>query len=295
MGGGSYSVKSRSLRASVENSAGISYSNITRDSLDEVFEQNKKKQVYNLMDPKTIKIREARDSAEHPNSVPIIIALDLTGSMRDVPIALVRDGLPHIMSNIIQHGIPDPQLLFLGVGDHETDRAPLQVGQFESSDEKLDQWLTKTYIEAGGGSNAGESYLLAHYFAGYHTVTDRYQKRKQKGFLFTIGDEPGLTRISQNRLRDLMSNADGQTGFSDAEVLKKAQEQYHVYHLHITETGRRLPDYWAQLLGENCIVIDDHKDVARVITDIVTKNVVTAVKTEDIIMSKEKEETKITL
>ena len=89
----------------------------------------------NGMDPKNAKLRESCDSAEHPESIAIILALDETGSMGHIPKHLIQDGLPKIMSKILQKGIKDPQILFLGIGDHEVDSAPLQVGQFESSDE----------------------------------------------------------------------------------------------------------------------------------------------------------------
>ena len=56
------------------------------------------------------------------------------------------------------------------------DSAPLQVGQFESSDELLDKWLTNIYFEAGGGGNGGESYALAWYFAALKTATDSMEK-----------------------------------------------------------------------------------------------------------------------
>lgn len=39
------------------------------------------------------KIRECRDSEEHPESLPIIIALDVTGSMGMVPHSLITGGL----------------------------------------------------------------------------------------------------------------------------------------------------------------------------------------------------------
>lgn len=288
MGSGTYSSTLRSARAESKGFTTASFA-----TMDSIFEQNKKGQSHDLMNPKDVTIREARDSAEHPNSLPIIVALDVTGSMRDVPIQLVKDGLPKLMTNIIQHGQPDPQLLFLAIGDHEVDRYPLQVGQFESSDEKLDFWLTSTYLEGGGGPNSGESYLLAHYFAANHTVTDHWEKRKQKGFLFTIGDEPGLESLPLSTIKSLMKNASGQTNFTDKELITAVQEKWNVYHIHITSTGNResARSYWKQLLGDNCIVLDNHKDVANTISEIVTKNTVPVVRPE----TKKEENTTIML
>ena len=155
--------------------------------------------------------RESRDSEEHPKSVAIMIGLDVTGSMGSVPEHLVKHGLPHMMDEIIKAGEPDPQVLFMGIGDHEFDRSPLQVGQFESSDELLDKWLMDTYLEGGGGGNDGESYMLAWYFAARHTKIDCWEKRKEKGFLFTIGDEHNLPSIPGPVLEKIMGKG-GQYG-----------------------------------------------------------------------------------
>jgi hypothetical protein len=128
-------------------------------SAGEIFTQNAKRQAHPSMIPHGVAFRESRDSEVHPHSVPIILGLDVTGSMGHIPYELIREGLPKLMGGIIQGGVPDPALLFLGIGDHECDNYPLQVGQFESGDEELDMWLTRTYIESGGGGNGGESYL----------------------------------------------------------------------------------------------------------------------------------------
>ena len=48
-----------------------------------------------------------------------ILALDVTGSMGSIPHYLVKDGLPNIMDGLIKKGIADPQVLFMGIGDHE--------------------------------------------------------------------------------------------------------------------------------------------------------------------------------
>ena len=122
MGCGTYSSAAREIRA-VENGY---HSKSTRDIFTE-------RSLNSEMSPYGLDVRESRDSAEHPDSFPIIIALDVTGSMGSIPTYLVKKGLPDIMDKIIKSGIKGPQVLFLGIGDHEYDDAPLQVGQFESS------------------------------------------------------------------------------------------------------------------------------------------------------------------
>jgi len=233
----------------------------------EIFTQ---RSINNAMSPYNITTRESRDSKEHPNSLAIVLALDTTGSMGSIPNALVKNGLPAIVSNIIQKGITDPQILFMGVGDHEVDSAPLQVGQFESSDELLDKWLTTVYLEGGGGGNAGESYLLAWYFAGFKTSIDCFEKRKQKGFLFTIGDEPTLSDISVNAIKKIMGDGQYQT-FTALELLDKARESYHVFHVHLKETGSGSRQYvidgWKQLMQDSLIIAERHDQVANLIAD----------------------------
>jgi hypothetical protein len=220
-------------------------------------------------------MRESRDSAEHPNSLALVLALDVTGSMGSVPRHLVKEGLPTIMGTIIQRGILDPQLLFLGIGDHECDSAPLQVGQFESSDELLDKWLTNIYMEGGGGGNPGESYLLAWYFAARHTAIDCLEKRGKKGLLFTIGDEPCLKSVPGSSLSHLMGPGQYSAQNSSDDLLEAAKEKYDCFHLHIRETSQGSRDStvagWKQLMGDNLIVVGSHRDVPRIIVDVITR------------------------
>ena len=63
-------------RASVDD-----YGRVTGDfSAQDVFRQRR---LHETLDPKNI-MRECRDSNEHPNTRPVIIGLDVTGSMGDV-------------------------------------------------------------------------------------------------------------------------------------------------------------------------------------------------------------------
>lgn len=263
MGGSSYSFSNRSTRAVADG--------YYTKSANDTFTQNKERKIHAEMDPKGVTLRESRDSETHPNSVPIIISLDLTGSMGYIPHELVKDGLPTLMSGLIQNGIPDPQILFLGIGDHEVDRAPFQLGQFESGDAELDMWLTRTYIEGGGGGNAGESYSLAHYFASQFVQTDAWEKRGKKGFLFTIGDECSL-RNYPKRAFDEIFGGEQNKSYSDAELLAMAQEKWDVYHIMPNKDTKGARAYWSELLGQNMIWANNTGEIAKIIKDIVVAN-----------------------
>jgi hypothetical protein len=231
----------------------------------EIFKQ---RNINNAMSPYGVDLRESRDSSDHPNSIPIILALDVTGSMGTIPHFLVKNGLPDMMNKIIKAGVADPQVLFMGIGDHEWDQAPLQIGQFESSDELLDKWLTDLWIEGGGGGNLGESYLLAWLFASRYTQTDHAEKRGKKGILFTIGDEPTLNSIPASVQKQIMGNGQYSEA-SAAELLDAAREHYEVFHLHLLQgsAGKRSKDGWIQLMGDNVIFIQRKEDVAQIIAD----------------------------
>lgn len=266
MGGGFYSSTARTNSGATAT--------FKSAPVDDTFKQNRKREVHVAMDSRGITLRDSRDSEEHPNSVPIIIGLDVTASMSYVPAKLIGDGLPNMMDGIIDAGVPDPQVLFLGIGDHECDSYPLQVGQFESSDELMDKWLTSVYLESGGGGNRGESYHLAWMFAGNYTQHDAWEKRKKKGYLFTIGDEPCLAGLSAVDQKQVMG--EGQySNMTANDALQAAQEYYEVYHFHILETGagaRYKDDTNLPLHGtDNLIKVQSWKDIPAAIASIVAK------------------------
>lgn len=256
MGSGSYSSVNRSVRAD-----SLGYNTL---SAEEIFTQ---RGISNEMNPYGLGIRESRDSAEHPESLAIIIALDETGSMGRIPHDLVKEGLPSIMDKIINAGIAHPQVLFLGVGDHKSDNAPIQVGQFESSDPLLDHWLTTVYLEGNGGGNGGESYSLAHYVAAFHTSIDCFEKRGQKGILFTIGDEPNHAGYPAQVIKNLFGV--GEAGsYTSAELIAKAQEKYHVFHINLRPEGITQTN-WKNLLGERCLETHDFRKIPEIIANTV--------------------------
>ena len=264
MGQSQYLLHSRSARATTDG--------YFTKSVNDIFEQNKKRQIHESMDPKNAKIREARDSVAHPNSFPIIVDLDVTGSMGRIPHHLVKDGLPNMVSEIAEGGVPDPAILFMATGDSKHDRYPFQVGQFESGDVELDMWLTRTYLEGGGGGNQGESYAWAWYFAANHCVTDAWEKRHIKGVLFTIGDEHCHATMTNSELSEVMG-VKGEVSLKAEDLLRAAQEKWNVYHLHILEGGGASTlSSWQKLLGKNCIPVENHETLDKVMAEIVKQN-----------------------
>lgn len=264
MGHSSYSMDSRHTRSVAQG--------YTTRSRDEIFTQQKEKKMHKDMDPKGVMIRESNDSEAHPNTIPILLFLDVTGSMGHIPHEMIKEGLPTLMGSLTQNGVPDAALMFGAIGDHETDTCPLQVGQFESGDAELDMWLTRTYLEGNGGGNGGESYLLAWYFAANHTRTDSFSKRNKKGFLFTIGDEPCLRNLPVSAVISIHGKARNeiaQGSYSAEELLAEAQKMYNVYHIFLEHGGRTCDAAWKQRMGDNLIIIDDHTKVSRVISDVI--------------------------
>ena len=140
-----------------------------------MYKKKSRKEIYNInaifphMYTRHIKVRESRDSEEHPNSYLLCLVLDQTGSMGIIPETLIKEILPDIIQDIIDAGIKDIQVNFILVGDCDTGRelAPLQVGQAESSDSLMEKWLTSGYLEGLGGGNGfesvGEEFVREHY------------------------------------------------------------------------------------------------------------------------------------
>jgi len=222
------------------------------------------------LNPLGVQYRESRDSDDNPNSTPIIVALDVTGSMGMIADVIAREGLGTLFTGILDRKpVSDPHVMFMGIGDAHCDQAPLQVSQFEA-DNRIVEQLAQLYLEGNGGGNRSESYHLAWFFAGFHTVHDSIEKRGKRGYLFTVGDEetpPPLTRKQIERVTGDIIEAD----LSADELLQIAQRKYNVFHVIIEEGyhARSHPtevlNSWRALLGQHVISLSDYKALAETI------------------------------
>lgn len=235
-------------------------------SSEDVFRQ---RGVHPLMDPKGLRLRESRDSPDHPNSLAVAFALDVTGSMGEIPELLARRDLPTFMQLLGDSGVVDPQLCFLAVGDATSDRSPLQIGQFESTGELMDQWLTSTHIEGGGGGTGHESYELVFYALAQHTDADCKAKRGVKGYCFLTGDELPYAAVSRHQVEHLF----GETLDEDIpidEAIAAAAEDWHLFFLIPDPVrAKNVEARWHRLLGDHVVVLESADDVCAVAAGIV--------------------------
>lgn len=226
------------------------------------------------LDPKGVKIRECRDSEEHPNTIPIILGLDVTGSMGSACAAVARQ-LDKIITGLYSD-VKDVEFMVMGIGDFAYDRAPLQVSQFESDVRICDQ-LGKIWFERGGGGNAFESYTAAWYFALNHTDLDCW-KRGKKGIIITMGDEP-LNPYLPGRVFERVFGYSSQD-VDTVELYKQVTEKFDVYHIIITDyegSGWRYLEQdkktWGKLLDSQHLFDKKSDELPEVIHDIVLAHV----------------------
>lgn len=222
------------------------------------------------LNPFGVKIRESRDSADNPNSTPLIVGLDVTGSMGMIADIIAREGLGTLFTGILDRKpISDPHVMFMAIGDANCDSAPLQVSQFEA-DKRIIEQLTQIYLEHGGGGNNFESYNLPWYFAAMHTVHDSMEKRGKRGYLFTVGDEEAPMPLTKAQIKKFIGD-DMQADMSTKDLLQLAQRTYDVFHVIIEEGNYarqampRVTESWTSLLGQRVIRLADHKKLAETI------------------------------
>jgi hypothetical protein len=224
-------------------------------------------EVHPALDPYGVMYRESRDSAEHPRSVAIAVLFDVTGSMGSVPRTL-QAKLPQLLGLLLRKGYAtDPHILFGAIGDATCDRAPLQIGQFES-DNRMDDDLGRILLEGGGGGQKTESYELALYFMARHTAIDCHEKRGKRGYLFLIGDEMAYKRVKRTEARAVIGDElreDVPLAVLIAEVTRK-WDTYYILPAGASYVGDdEVLGSWRSLLGQNVIELADLNAVCETI------------------------------
>ena len=218
MGGGSWTTASY---CTYSKSAGKSYSTTTGRVTNQVFHQNK---LDKSLDPKLFSVRECVNNEEHPNTIPIILGLDVTGSM-GATCKECAEALGVIMTSLYKK-YKDIEFCIMGIGDLAYDDAPIQMSQFES-DVRIAESLDKVYMEHGGGGNTYESYTAAWYMGLKRTKLDAVDKQGRKGIIITMGDEELNDATNSKEQADVKTN----------ELYEEVSKKFDVFHIAVNDSG----------------------------------------------------------
>lgn len=219
MGYGSYSA---SDWAKLKNSRKLS----NGQSVEEVF---KNKTCNPKLNPKFIGTRECFDSEEHPNTTPIVVGLDVTGSMGYLAVEVATGALNDLIMKLYSTGsVTDPALMCAAYGDYE-DNFPLQVTQFES-DIRIAEQLLEIYFENCGSGDVVPTLLWE--FLARHTNIDAIKKRGEKGFVFTIGD---AAEIRKGNMSEVIEKyiGDKTQKIDRVGILNEVSQTFNVFHIMI--------------------------------------------------------------
>ena len=248
MGGGVFTCSSF---ANYSTSVGKSYDTLSgRITSGQEFKSSR---IDEGLDPKKFTIRECVNSDEHPNTIPVILALDVTGSMGGACMETAK-ALGVIVTNLYKK-FKDVEFCIMGIGDLDYDRAPIQMSQFES-DVRIAVALDKIFMEHGGGGNAFESYTAAWYMGLKHTKLDCFDKQGRKGIIITMGDEPLNPYLPVRELNNAVNESE-QADVNTPELYNEVSKKFDIFHIAVDSDMccyRRykndIEDSWGQQLGD---------------------------------------------
>lgn len=214
--------------------------------------------------------RESRDSDEHPESTPIVIGFDETGSMGENPAILQRE-LKSLFGMLIRKDVvSDPQVAIAAYGDTHCDRVPVQMSQFES-DNRIDDNLDNVFLEGCGGGNGGETSTALAWYVARHVVTDAWEKRGKRGYLFLIGDESALEVSSDESHRFL--GEDEPRSITPEDAFSAASERWDTYFLLIDNMAAKYQgsrEKYESLLGaDHVITLETAESAPAVIASVI--------------------------
>lgn len=223
--------------------------------------------------PKVIKVRESLKSDLNPHPTPIIVGLDVSGSM-GVVVEAMRKGLGIVFEEIIKRGpVSDPHVLAMAIGDMDYDSNPVQATQFEADPVTIGKQIEDLYLERGGGGNDHESYLGPLYFALMRTKCDAFNEGR-KGYIFTVGDEQPQMILRKTDIEKWFGDQPKQD-YSASELLAAVERNWHVFHLMVEEGSHmrsyksRVEKEWHEVLGQRAINLKDHNKMAEVIVSLI--------------------------
>lgn len=254
-------------------SVGATYNVSTGRLSGQTFKSNR---IDESLNPRNFNVRECVNNDEHPNTIPVILALDVTGSMGSACKETAAT-LGIIITNLYEK-FKDIEFCVMGIGDLAYDSAPIQMSQFES-DVRIAEALDKIYMEYGGGGNGYESYSAAWYMGLKRTKLDCFDKQGRKGIIITMGDEPLNPYLPEFQLSNSIGGFVESSDIDTKKLYNEAIEKFDIYHIAVDHPDTSYRHYkqdiektFGQLLGSK-LKISSIDNLSNTIENCITESI----------------------
>ena len=209
---------------------------------------------YEKKDQPNRKIIDPQKHISTESKNPLIIAVDVTGSMATWPFEIF-DRLPLLYNTLSQYR-EDLEVCFAAIGDAAVDDWPLQVTSFAGGFD-LEQLLGSLYGEGGGG-DAPESYGLFAHWVNTHV---EIPSAEEQPFLIVFGDVTMHKHVPHSQIAHYLGDESGQ----DVDALaawRQVTKTWNTWFLR-RPTGSpndKVDQQWGQAVGAQKIVhIEDEQ------------------------------------
>lgn len=203
------------------------------------------------------KIIDPRKTIRTETANPLIIAVDVTGSMASWPFEIF-DRLPLLYNTLSQYR-EDLEVCFAAIGDAAVDQWPLQVTNFAGGFD-LEQLLGSLYGEGGGG-DAPESYgLFAHWVNTHVEIPSLHETP----FMIVFGDAPMHPKVPKNQISHYLGDRVSRD-VDSIEAWRQASNTWNTWFLRrpTGKPGDKVDKQWGQAISEQKIFhIEDEQRAA---------------------------------
>lgn len=219
--------------------------------------------VHANLEPKRINAKpfgklESRDSVDHPNSMPVLVGFDTTGS-NSARAVDAQKKLPSLM-DLLNKYLDDPQVAVAANDDFKAQvqsrgvhDGALQISDFES-DNRVDEHIRNIWLTSNGGGNGGESYDLMLYAAARKMVLDSVEKRGKKGYFFMYADEPIFPNVVKSQVLAVFGDVI-EKDIPVAEIIEEARRLFNVFVIWPHGGYDNAKEQYAQLFGRDSVLI----------------------------------------
>jgi len=202
---------------------------------------------YERKDGPNEKVIDPRKRVSATSTNPLVIAVDVTGSMANWPFEIF-DRLPLLYNTLSQYR-EDLEICFAAIGDAAVDQWPLQVTTFASGFD-LEQLLGSLYGEGGGG-DAPESYGLFAHWVNTHVEIPNLA---EPPFLIVFGDVTMHPKTPKDQIAHYLGDRPPRD-VDSIKAWKRVSKTWNTWFLRrpTGKPGDQVDRQWAKAIGEQKI------------------------------------------